>query len=187
LKGFQYTQWCIHFAKNWLWANTDKIKSFNQWEKINTKCYDDCTGVTEENNTRCMLCHFWDALYPTTDNVYAWNFDSNNHADHMKTYNQSNHKQTRMYEVMSVQKLNQVFLHMNCYGRIVRGTRVRANTGVDGDPVFSADALNDWRVVFTNPNVSNMEQIDSYYDHYDNARVNIAEARGTESSKLTFI
>ena len=87
---------------------------------------------------------------------------------------------------MSIQKLNQVFLHMNCYGRIVRGTRVRANTGVDGDPVFSADALNDWRTVFTNPNESNMEQIDSYYDHADNAKLNVAEARGSESSMLTF-
>lgn len=184
LKGFQYTQWCIHFAKNWLWANTDAIKSFNQWEKINTKCYSDCTNVADDGDKRCMLCHFWDALYPTTDNVYAWNFDAVNHAAHMQNYNESNHKRTSMYEVMSVQKLNQVFLHMNCYGRIVRGTRVRANTGVAGDPVFSNDALNDWRVVFTNPNVSNMEQVDSYYDHYDNARINVAETRGAESNDI---
>jgi len=184
LKGFQYTQWCIHFAKNWLWANSDKIKSFNQWEKVNTKCYDDCTGVTDDSSSRCMLCHFWDTLYPTTDHLYPWNFDSNNHTDTMKSYNLSNHKRPSMYDVMSIQKLNQVFLHMNCYGRIVRGTRVRANTGVDGDPVFSADALNDWRTVFTNPNESNMEQIDSYYDHADNAKLNVAEARGSESNDI---
>lgn len=184
LKGFQYTQWCIHFAKNWLWANSDKIKGFNQWEKVNTKCYDDCSGVTDDSSSRCMLCHFWGTLYPTTDHLYPWNFDSNDHTDTMKSYNQSNHKRTSMYEVMSIQKLNQVFLHMNCYGRIVRGTRVRANTGEAGDAVFSADALNDWRTVFTNPNESNMEQIDSYYDHYDNAKVNVAEARGGQSNDM---
>ena len=59
IKGFQYTQWCLNFAKWWLWTNTTRIKSFNMWESVKTRCSTTCTGTADDNASgKCMQCVF---------------------------------------------------------------------------------------------------------------------------------
>lgn len=64
-------------------------------------------------------------------------------------------------------------MHIDCLGRIVRGTRKDENPNTDEN--------HDWKIVFTNPNPSNVEEEGAYQEH--NHRTKLDHVFGSESSK----
>lgn len=167
IKGFQYTQWCLQFAKWWLWTNTSRIKSFNQWENVKTRCSDTCSGTADDNaNGKCMQCVFGANM--GISEPFGLNYNVNNLGDNV-AWNYENNERTNTYHVNSIIKLNQIFMHVDCLGRVVRGTRK--------DESANSHADHDWKVVFTNSG-SNEEEVAAYVE--DLSVNDIKEAHGTE-------
>lgn len=143
LRGFAYTQWCLNFAKWWIWENTDRIKKLNMWEEVRTQCHTECAvdrGQYLVSEVKCMKCVF----DHENDGNSAGRFDLDFNL----------HNNFTNYNVSKISKLNQLFLYVSCWGRIVRGTRRDENENSDDDQ--------SWKVVFTNPNQSNKEEYEAF-------------------------
>lgn len=142
LRGFAYTQWCINFAKWWIWENTDRVKKLNMWEDVRTTCKASCEveSPSQVSEVKCMKCVFQKQSNEEGPGKFDLDYDLSS--------------EFRNYNIERVTKLNQLFLYVSCHGRIVRGTRRDENAQEENNQ--------SWKVVFTNPNPSNLEETQSF-------------------------
>lgn len=167
LRGLMYTQWCINFTKWWMWYNTDKIKKFNMWEEVRTTCKEVCTAEDDTAEHRCMQCVYDKWVF---DGGEAPPFELDWNVGHGVGGGDFNN-----YEINSVRKLNQIFMHVHCLGRIVRGTR--KDEGEESDA-----SRQDWRIVFTNETPSNLEEYNAFLKN--KTKEDIEKAHGTEHNDV---
>jgi len=117
-RALSYTQHCLNHAKWFLWSNTDNIIKETMWEQIKVNCNCGGDGEVRPLSTACAKCLFNSEL----DIVGDYGFGLNSNFEVVDGDGQV--VNLTYYQVESFTKLNQLFMKIKCWGRIVRGTRM---------------------------------------------------------------